>query len=254
MDFKAYTSEEMIAAVAARIREGRDFVQGATPSISIPRPGSQTLASFDVLFGSVVRTVTVIDSGKRPPEPDGVWIDDLLSAACRNIAGATRGSCRKLQGTDQFEFREYWTDPTRYKVVENVTVEYAPEMKRASDVVNVETTAYPGADVASVVFASAYLLLERKFGGGKLEWVKNRDCLLRFEANPGNAVNHLVQCRYTIVMNGGVSKEIVINIPAAESRNWGSIRNAVQNLCRPTLGPGVLQYAPELGETNFYWK
>lgn len=249
INLKQYTNEESITRVAENLRAGVHFSERGL----LVRDGCQNLA-FSVTFRSATKRINIIDNGMRPPEPGGIWIDDLLSASCRHVFGVKRGSCRKIQGTDHFEFREFWHDPTRYKVIENVKVEYAPSMQRPSDIVKVETSAYPGADVASVVFASAYQCIERKFGGGTLEWVPNKDCVLRFEANPEAIVNTLVPCRYTIITNGGRSQEIVIYVPHDLTRSWDALKLAVTTECRKKIGPGTISYMPELGECTFQFK
>jgi len=258
----AKTSEDVVTLIADNLKDGVHFSpHGQLVAIE----GSQILAR-DVAYRGGTKRIFIRDSGIRPPDPSGVWVDDLLSAACRHVFGASRGTCRPIQGTNQFEFREFWIDPTRYKVIEDVTVEYAPWMLQPQsagmpplttigrDVIHVVTSAYPGADVSSVVFASAYQALERKFGCGELKWVPNKDTVLRFEAKPRALVNTLVPCHYTIIRNGGSSSEIIIYVTVDMVRNWDGICGAVSAECRRQFGAGSLGYSPEHGECTFTWK
>jgi len=258
----ATTSEEAVSRIADNLKAGVHFSEHGQ---LVPIDGSQILAR-DVAYRGGMKRVFVRDSGIRPPDPSGVWVDDLLSAACRIVFGVKRGSCRPVQGASHFEFREFWNDPTRYKVIEDVTVEYAPSMRQKRpgdlpplttadrDTIHVQTSAYPGVDVASVVFASAYQALERKFGGGGLHWVPNKDTVLRFEANSIAIVNTLVPCHYTIIRNGGSSSEIVIYVTHDAARNWDMLVGAIAAECRRQFGVGAIGYSPEHGECTFTWK
>lgn len=221
-------------------------------------PNCQYL-TVEVLYNGMYRSLRLVDHPHRPPHPEGVWFDDLVSAACRYHFGCTRGSARPRQGETKpdgspvFEFREVWPEPTRLKIHEDVPVaiETSPP---AGDVIRVRTAAYAGADQTSVIFASCYQALERRFGAGELAWVTGKDHRLTFRPTPHARVNSLVPCRYQIERAGGQMTELVIYVPSRVTRTWKGLTEAIAKECRLRFGVGMLGYVPELGETTFAWK
>lgn len=241
--------QDYIGAMSGRLRAGRDFSSGpplalAAGAVEVP---------FAVQYRGNVFRILIADTGKRPPDPDGVWLDELLSAACRCHFGAGKGSCRKVQGTDNYEFREFWEEPTRYKVVERVRCEVidATGAVVKNEDIKIDTTAYPGADVRSVVFASAIRLCQQKFGVGMMEWVPGKDHKVRYTAGKKPTMDRFVEAQYTIHRKGGISNVITIHLSPEQSRDWGAIKWAVESECHKKYGTGRVTYMPELGEVCF---
>lgn len=238
-DYKLLTAEDGVVRAMA-------WTQNA------PREMASTI-QVPVLYNRVKHSVSVLDWPYRPPHPDGVWLDDLVAAACRIRFSCSRGTCRPVQGEEGLlEFREVWPDPTRSKIHEDIAVEIHAKPPHC-DVIRVRTSAYPGADVTSVIHASAYQALERRYGAGELVVPTGKDHKLEFTPNPHASVHRLVPCRYSIQRDGGRLTEVVIYIPAAATRSWTDIVASITKECRLRLGPGSLKYLPELGECSFSW-
>lgn len=245
--------QDRIGEISGRLRRGRDCLEGPASRLVV-MSGCQELM-FRVVYGATTRIVRVLDNGKRPPNEDGAWIDELLSGACRILFGVSRGSARRVQGDlDLFEFREWWQDPTRYKVIERVLIDVISNGTVVkSDSVIVNTTSYPGADLRSVIAASTLRLCRIKHGAGSIEWVPGRDHKLRFTIG-GSAECGMVEAQYVVHRKGGVSNEMTIQISGEQSRDWKSICGVLEIACRSRFGVGQIRYMPELGECSFSFK
>lgn len=235
-----------VARVVGELSDARcGLVTGATRLDSV--------VAFEVLYQGVVRKVWVVDDGKRPPADGGVWLDDLISAACRRLFGLRRGSARRvaaLQG--RIEFREAWPTPTLYRVVRRVPLTVAPgpgvpaELK---DVVVVHSQALPGADEDSVILCSAYQLCLRRYGPGLIRFASPS----RLEFTPGGPADagEVVHYHHQVVRPGGVQAAVVTPVGRELAKAWPVVVDAVAANCRKKFGAGELKYEPELGETYF---
>lgn len=249
--------------VLDRLVEGLDYGKGDVTISQYVDPQYRAVA---VLYHDLWHSVWVMDPGVRPPAPSGVWMDDLVSEACRRLFGEPKGSCRPIAGCarddQKLEFRPYWIEPLIGKVTAKVDLSLegydGKEFSRRR--VKVFTKTVPGADEESVILSEVYSLAKHKYGTGRIRWVGQS--ALAYRRVPAvefgmrgafkSAGDPNFVCRYTVIRSG-TPHEIMIDVPSEDGANWDAVRARVATAAGAKFGPGTLKYAPELGETYFEW-
>lgn len=245
--------------VLPELLEGLNFGKSALTFKQLLNP---FLRPLSVLYNGVFQSIWVMDPGTRPPDEGGVWFDDLVSEACRQIFGCTRGSARPITGqpagNQQLEFREVWPDPLIGKVVERVKLkvenQYGNEYREISCVVSCR--AVPGADLESVIRAELYAICRRNLGPGILRqpsashWTWQERPELHEDVAP--AAPEYV-CRFT-VHRFGHPHEVMITLPPSFGGDWAVTQRKITDVCKVRFGSGRLIYCPESSETSFDWR
>lgn len=204
-----------------------------------------------VRYNGIDRGIWVHDDKRRPPEPGAFWLDDLVSAACRRLFGASRGHVRSVAAHGgQLEFREVWPEPAAWKVHEKVPVTClgGPGQPDRKDVLIVQASCLPGAERESVILAAATAACDRKFGPGQTAMVGSA-----VVHDPGNPTRNAETVKYhhAVCRKGGQAVAVVTEVPRRLAASWPNVFAAVEANCRKRFGPGTLKYEPELGETVF---
>lgn len=227
------------------IREGTDYGRGAPPSRV-----TEGVREMAVMYKGTIHKLWVWDRGVRPPDTDGVWLDDLLTASCRRVFGSTQGTARAVQGVlDYMEFREWWPNPLIAKVVQRVPLVIEPEGRATS--VKVSCRAVPGAEIESVIVAELDAFCRRQFPIGSLK--RRGYSVFVWDRNDFSAEDRIkIDCRYTVT-KGGQPHEVLLHLPPGTQGSWETVTYLLSKECLRRWGGGRLQYEPEQGECYFSW-
>lgn len=246
-----------MATATRNLEQGVDYGVGKVPLATLVKEGYRQVP---VEKDGIVHQVWVVDNGLRPPTAGGMWLDDLVSEACRRVFGVDRGSARPRVNANPLrpllEFREFWPDPLVGKFVQLVEVEVENEYGNSYDkkACRVSCRVVPGADVESVLRAEVYANCRRVLGPGVLRVPTPSRFVYRTQPENTRETQGAPAycCRYT-VLKSGVPHEVMIELPPTAGSSWREAVSAVERECRKRWGSGRLTYSPEHSETSFTW-